>query len=288
MNISIDKLRYFVEVATLEHVNKAALKLNISPSVISQSVKELELELDMALFNRVKRKLHLTNEGHELLSKAKKIIESVEALYSSDSSIKGEFKIGISLSIFKDELFNIKKLVDTNKRNPDLKVSINTSDTGKLIDLVINGLLDCAIVYSPLKHENISETVLQETKFKIALKKNHPIFDLPIKERVDYLNTLAAIGFNASVGDNMCQSHPIFDKYGIRPIYKYFYDIDEVALQLVQRTNGWIFTSQNILDRNKSIRELDLGEDWNVPMNISLIRNRLRAKHPAINQIFDV
>lgn len=288
MNISIDKLRYFVEVATLEHVNKAALKLNISPSVISQSVKELELELDMALFNRVKRKLHLTNEGHELLSKAKKIIESVEALYSSDSSIKGEFKIGISLSIFKDELFNIKKLVDTNKRNPDLKVSINTSDTGKLIDLVINGLLDCAIVYSPLKHENISETVLQETKFKIALKKNHPIFDLPIKERVDYLNTLAAIGFNASVGDNMCQSHPIFDKYGIRPIYKYFYDIDEVALQLVQKTNGWIFTSQNILDRNKSIRELDLGEDWNVPMNISLIRNRLRAKHPAINQIFDV
>lgn len=288
MNISIDKLRYFVEVATTEHVNKAALKLNISPSVVSQSVKELETELNMALFARVKRKLHLTNEGHELLSKSKKIIESVESLYSTDSSIKGEFKLGISLSIFKDDLFNIKKLVETNKKNQKLRVSINTSDTGKLIDLVINGLLDCAIVYSPLKHENIIETVLQKTEFKIALKKNHPIFDLPMNKRVECLNSLAAIGFNASVGDNMCQSHPIFDKFGIRPMYKYFYDIDEVALQLVQKTNGWIFTSQNIINRNSKIRELDLGKDWSVPMNISLIRNRLRPKHPAISQIFEV
>lgn len=288
MNISIDKLRYFVEVAGTEHVNKAALKLNISSSVISQSVKDLERELNMTLFNRVKRKLYLTNEGHELLLKSKNVLKSMESLYTANSSLSGEFKIGISLSIFKDDIFNIKKLINITTRNEQLRLSINTSDTGKLIDLVINGLLDAAIVYSPIKHENLIENLLEKTQFKIALKKNHKIFDLPINERVNYLNTLPAIGFNASVGDNMCQSHPIFDKYGIRPNYKYFYDIDEVAIQLVQKTNGWIFTSQNIVKRNKTIKELDLGKEWNVPMNISLIRNRLKPKHPLLNKFLDL
>ena len=96
------------------------------------------------------------------------------------------------------------------------------------------------------------------------------------------LNQLPAIGFNASVGDNMCQRHPIFDKFGINPKYRYYYDVDEVAVSLVKSTNGWIFTSKNIIENNKSIKALELFE---VPMTISAIYNRNKPRPLALNYI---
>lgn len=284
MNISVDKLRYFIEVAEIEHVNNAAKRLNISASSISEAIKSIEIELSVKLFYRVNRSIKLTSEGHDTLAKAKEVLKSLDKLYQLNTSeLSGNLKIGISLSLFRYSTFDLKKLTKISDNNKKLNISFNTSDTGKLIDLVIQGLLDLAVVYSPLKHELLKEEILEETSFKIALKKNHPIFDLPKKKQIQMLNSLPAIGFNASVGDNMCQRHPIFDKYGITPNYRYFYDVDEVAIALSKSTEGWIFTSTNIIENNKVIKALDLFE---VPMNISIIYNRNKPRPKILGQLF--
>lgn len=287
MNISIDKLRYFQKAAQLEHINNAAKQLNISASSVSDAIKSIENELELQLFKRVKKNIKLTSDGSKILEKINSILNSLNELYTqNESSIVGNFTIGVSLSLFKDSILDLNKVSIFIKNNPKSSIAFNTSDTGKLIDLVINEKLDCALVYSPIKHEKLKEVILTKTNFFIALKKTHPIFKVPKKDRIKLLNSLPAIGFNASVGDNMCLRHPIFDKFGINPNYKYFYDIDEVAVQLINGTNGWIFTSEKIIKANPSVKRLLIDKNWNAPMNISLIWNRDRPRPVFLDYIF--
>ena len=63
MYMEIKQLKYFVEVARREHISEATLELNIAQSAISRQITLLEQELQVTLFNRQGRNIHLTSHG---------------------------------------------------------------------------------------------------------------------------------------------------------------------------------------------------------------------------------
>ena len=76
--MEIKQLKYFIEVAKREHLSDAALELNIAQSAISRQITLLEKELQVTLFNREGRNIHITEEGQQLFSEATKIIERLD------------------------------------------------------------------------------------------------------------------------------------------------------------------------------------------------------------------
>src|SRR5699024_11706030 len=54
------------------------LEVNVAQAVISRQITLLEKELQVALFNREERNIHITEEGHQLFSEATKIIEQLD------------------------------------------------------------------------------------------------------------------------------------------------------------------------------------------------------------------
>ena len=98
--VTLDRLRYFVEVARLEHVGKAAQVLAVSPSVVSSAIKELELEFDCELFERLNKRLKLSAKGELLLEKANVLLTDTRQLYSDlageTTVLKGHYKLGAS------------------------------------------------------------------------------------------------------------------------------------------------------------------------------------------------
>ena len=76
--MEIKQLKYFIEVAKREHLSDAALELNIAQSAISRQITLLEKELQVTLFNREGRNIHITEEGQQLFSEATKIIEQLD------------------------------------------------------------------------------------------------------------------------------------------------------------------------------------------------------------------
>lgn len=83
MSLNYSHLRYFREVAALGNLTRAAERLNLSQSALSTQIKQLELRLGHDLFERVGRKLILTEAGRIALDHAERIFETGDELVAS-------------------------------------------------------------------------------------------------------------------------------------------------------------------------------------------------------------
>lgn len=78
--MTLDQLKYFETAANTLHIGKAAQLLNISQPSLSISIKKLEAELEVPLFQSEGRGIALTSYGRELLPYARSILQQTEAV----------------------------------------------------------------------------------------------------------------------------------------------------------------------------------------------------------------
>lgn len=88
-NISLQQLRYIIEVAECGSINAASQQLYVSQPTLSATIKDTEQELGISIFNRTNRGITLTNEGTEFIGYARQILEQfdlLEARYTNTHS----------------------------------------------------------------------------------------------------------------------------------------------------------------------------------------------------------
>lgn len=88
-NISLQQLRYIIEVAECGSINAASQQLYVSQPTLSATIKDTEKELGISIFNRTNRGITLTSEGTEFIGYARQILEQFdlfEARYSNANS----------------------------------------------------------------------------------------------------------------------------------------------------------------------------------------------------------
>ena len=93
------QLKYFCDAANSQNFSKTAEKFGVPPSCISQSIKRLEKELSVKLFNRSANKITLNNKGIEFYEKVSYglgIINSA-ALAVTDNGKKGNAPVQTSI-----------------------------------------------------------------------------------------------------------------------------------------------------------------------------------------------
>ena len=101
-------MKYAVEVARLGSLGKASETLLIATPNISRSIKELETDLGIEIFERTKKGMELTPEGEEFISFAKRIlgqIDQVEDFYKKGTAKKQEFSISVPRACYISEAF---------------------------------------------------------------------------------------------------------------------------------------------------------------------------------------
>ena len=106
--MNILHLKYAVEVARLGSLNKASETLLIAQPNISRSIKELEADLEITIFNRSARGMVLTPEGEEFIRYAKGIlrqIDEVEMLYKHNAPKKQKFSISVPRACYISDAF---------------------------------------------------------------------------------------------------------------------------------------------------------------------------------------
>jgi len=77
--VEIRQLHYFVTVARTRHFGRAAERLHMAQSPLSQAIRQLEAQLGVTLFTRTTRRVELTPAGEALLQDAERILDSIEA-----------------------------------------------------------------------------------------------------------------------------------------------------------------------------------------------------------------
>ncbi len=106
--INILHMKYAVEVAKSGSLNKASEVLLIAQPNLSRSIKELEADLGIAIFERTTRGMTLTPEGEEFIGYAKEIlhqIEQVERYYKENSVKKQKFSVSVPHACYVSEAF---------------------------------------------------------------------------------------------------------------------------------------------------------------------------------------
>lgn len=101
-------MRHAIEVAKAGSLGKAAENLMIAAPNISRSVKELESDLGITIFERTQSGMRLTPEGDEFINYARGIIDQIEQLeqyYKSDSPKKLRFSVSVPRACYISDAF---------------------------------------------------------------------------------------------------------------------------------------------------------------------------------------
>ena len=146
MAVRLELYRVFLEVAKQGNISAAAHNLFISQSAVSQSVKQLEEQLQVRLFSRSTRGVSLTSEGKLLLeyvSHALGLLQSgEEKIAASRQLLTGELIIGASDTVTKTYL--LSRLEAFHKDYPDIRIRILNGTTSMVLDYLHAGQVDIA------------------------------------------------------------------------------------------------------------------------------------------------
>lgn len=147
-NISLQQLRYIIEVAECGSINAASQQLYVSQPTLSATIKDTEQELGISIFNRTNRGITLTSEGTEFIGYARQILEQFdlfEARYSnSHNSSSGRLAISSQHYAFCVEAF-VDLAEEYDEKEYDF--SLRETRTADIIDDVKDYRSELGIIY---------------------------------------------------------------------------------------------------------------------------------------------
>ncbi len=166
--VNLDLYRVFYTVAKCGSLTKAAEELYISQPAVSQSVKQLENQLGVTLFNRTHRGMELSAQGGKLIFKeVEKALQLLRAAENRIAEMKtlatGTIRIGASDTIF--EYFLADKIVDYHERFPSVKIELLADVTPDTIEKLKGDKCDVAFVNLPVEVE--PELTLDESNVRL-------------------------------------------------------------------------------------------------------------------------
>lgn len=182
--MDLDLLRAFVITAEEEHVGRAALRLNISPSPLSRSIQRLEAELGLTLFERQRQRLRLTDQGRRFQTEAQDLLDRARSLEQRarqwGRGISAEISLGCVPGAVQSPII-LGILRQLRAATNGLAVRMVTERSAPLLDSLRRGRLDAGILYTPPQRPEPDLEIrhLSDTRFALVLPASHPLADFP-------------------------------------------------------------------------------------------------------------
>ncbi|MBK3571847.1 MULTISPECIES: LysR family transcriptional regulator [unclassified Streptomyces] len=183
--MELRQLTYFVAVAEELHFGRAAERLHIVQSAVSQQVRRLERELGAELFDRSPRRVRLTGAGERLLPEARAVLAAAERARAAVAPPPG-LRIGTStgLGAHLDRVLGAFA-----ERAPDVPVELFSLPVGERLARVAGGQLDAAFVRAVEPVPGVRVLPLWPDPLVAAVPASHPLARRP-EIRVDELAAL--------------------------------------------------------------------------------------------------
>ncbi|MEX5352695.1 LysR family transcriptional regulator [Pseudomonas juntendi] len=166
--MSLKALRTLVTIARHGTFARAADVLSLTPSAVSLHIKTLEDELQVALFDRSRRQVVLTEAGQLAVARAESILAAYDELADTlacGPSLRGRLRIGVIHTVLARRL--PKALVWIKANHPELHISVFSGMSAELARRVEDGELDAAITTEPVPPypQSLHYTPLFEDRF---------------------------------------------------------------------------------------------------------------------------
>ncbi|GIW97873.1 MAG: hyalin [Pirellulaceae bacterium] len=173
--MELDQLRYFLKIAELENITRAAEALGVSQSALSRSVQRLEEELGRPLLERKTRRVVVTEAGNLLRRRAKEILALLDDTKTEimDDGSHGRLRIGAIPTIA--PYFLPPVLQDFAADHPEATLMVQEMTTDALIKQCKEGDIDVAVVSLPIDVRYLDVEPLFEEELLLAVSPQHPL-----------------------------------------------------------------------------------------------------------------
>lgn len=173
---SIRQLEYFDATASEGSLAAAAKRCNVSASALALALDELEYHLSLKLFIRRKAKgVTLTPAGSRLLSHARRILTGAESLaadaWQASSSLNGRLAIGCFPTLAPFFLPGIMQAFQ--RKHPELQLDLVESAAPELDELLLQGRIDVALMYSVDVSAQLAFDPVHEFRPYVMVAKGH-------------------------------------------------------------------------------------------------------------------
>lgn len=153
MDLDLRRLSYFVAVARNESFVRAADELHLTQPALSRQIQALESSLGVTLFTRDRRGTELTAAGRQLLEDAVPLLASsvgLERRVRAAAQHDQEFTVGFMPGVPTTAL-----LAEFDGAHPELKIDVRYVPITEQEPYVLDGTVDVAFVWLPLKSERL-------------------------------------------------------------------------------------------------------------------------------------
>jgi len=245
--MKLDQLQYFVVVAETQHIGKASGILNISPSAISHSIRNLEESLGHALFEKSGKNIYLTEYGKKLSVRARQVLDEVERVKvefrSAELPLTGMIRVGATHGLGRLVARALGKL---QSENPGFTIEFYSLRSAQVLEMTANGSLDVGVCFSPQAHPAVAVHRESKISLQIGVRKGHPL--TKGKATGEALSELPSASPKAFAGIEICENHPALAKAGIKQNVNFIFDSYEIAAEHLKETDSWCLMPETCIE----------------------------------------
>jgi DNA-binding transcriptional LysR family regulator len=225
--MELRQLRCLVVLAEELHFSRAAERLGITQPALSQQIQSLERELNVRLFQRTKRSVHLTVAGRLTLEHAVRALQQAErtelVARQAGRGEQGHIEIGyVGSAAFSGIL--AKTISAYRRTNPRVELRLHELGIRQQLNDLSSGRLDVGFIRRPVRHWPVgvtSLTLLREPiivalpiQHPLARKRSVPVSALAAEDLIA-MHSTEGVGFHAQVSE-LCRKRRFVPKIAHR------------------------------------------------------------------------
>ncbi|MEB8386912.1 LysR family transcriptional regulator [Rhodobacteraceae bacterium KMM 6894] len=173
--MTLDQLRIFVAVAEREHVTQAAAHLNLTQSATSAAIAALEERHDVQLFDRVGRRIVLTDAGKLFLNEARAVLaraEQATRLLGDLAGMKrGTLRLAASQTIANYWLPPLMQRF--HRAHPGIVLELAVGNTAEVVQMVDAATVDLGVVEGEVTDETLAIDSLPGDRLALVVAPGH-------------------------------------------------------------------------------------------------------------------
>lgn len=189
--MDIKNIETFLRVAKLENFTKAAEELNYAQSTVTAQIQQLERELGFPLFDRIGKRIALTQLGERFLAHADDILHiwlQATMLGQSEDKMSGKLYVGVLESLLSGTMPDV--LEKFHARYKNVEVQVKMGQAAEVLSLLRQNRLDLAYISGNLNVEaDLSRRYARAESLVFFAPPTHPLVGhskVPLSEFLGY------------------------------------------------------------------------------------------------------
>ncbi|HAZ60931.1 MAG TPA: LysR family transcriptional regulator [Gammaproteobacteria bacterium] len=176
MHLTLRQLALFEAVARHASISRAAEEVHLTQPAVSMQVKQLEDQVGLPLLERIGKRLHLTEAGHEVRSHAARIAAQVADLEAAIARLRGLEHGQLRLAVVATANYFISRLLARfSQSHPGVRISLQVGNSAQVLAALVENRSDLIITGQPPDDEDVIAQHFMDNPLVVIAAATHPL-----------------------------------------------------------------------------------------------------------------